>query len=115
MKSKEVRIPLLILGFIPLLAIHVIESNLVENLYLYDSESVVLLDKKSQELQEINFDKVTLNIKVALSFLLIASLGVIVISNFSSNLTRKKIWVRVISLIIAVSYTHLTLPTIYSV
>ena len=99
-KSKEVRIPLIILGFIPLLAIHVIESNLVESLYLYDSESVVLLDKKSQELQEINFDKVTLNIKVALSFILTASLGVIVISNFSSNQARKKIWVRVTSLII---------------
>ena len=113
MKSKEVRIPLLILGFIPLLANHVIESNLVENLYLYDSqlvldstvsEPVVLLDKKSQELQEINFDKVTSYIEVALLFILITSLGVIVISNFSPNPARKRIWVRVISFSIVVLF-----------
>ncbi len=104
---------MLILGFIPLLANHVIESNLVENLYLYENELVlgssisepgVLLDNKSQELQEKHFDKVTSNIEVVLLFILIASLGVIVISNFSSSRDRQKNWFRVISFIIVVLF-----------
>ena len=105
--SRKVKIPLLLLGLSSLIATYSV-TNLENKLYINENETALLnnnsfilpFDQKAKDKQEKHYKKTISSIEIWYFFLLITSLGVILISNLGLNTTKQKIIVRAISFII---------------